>query len=888
MKMALMAIAVAAVSAASWAAQPVAKVDEGQLAGKIEDGLTVYRGIPFAAPPVGDLRWKAPQPAAKWQGVRQAREFAPQCMQGAMGAPNGAKAPPMSEDCLYLNVWTPAKSAADKIPVLVWIYGGGFNAGATSIPTYSGEVLAKKGVVVVSIAYRVGQLGFLAHPGLSAESSHHVSGNYGLLDMIAGLKWIKQNIAAFGGDPNKVTIFGESAGGIAVSMLSASPLAKGLFEGAISESGGSFGPPRAKGGPGENMRPLASAETDGRNFATALGARSVADLRKVPAETLIKATRGLAWPIVDGWVIPSDQVTLYDAKKFNDTPVLIGYNSDEGLSFPQYRSAKDYIDGTRHRYGPFADKLLAAYPPGEKAALRAARNLSRDTAFGWHTWTWARKQAALGKSKAYLYYFDQHPDYAVGSEKEGWGAWHGRDVPYVFGHLNDLQNETPTEADRRTSAAMVTYWTNFAKYGDPNGKDVPHWPAYDDAHPQAMVLVGTPHPGPLSNLKGLETLDAYFAWRRSPTGIQASAVEDAVPAATNVMQAEYPRVLADKSMAFRFKAPAAQKVDVDIMSHKYPMTRDADGLWNVVTPPLVAGFHYYQIDVDGARVNDPGSHAFFGMGIDASGVEIPEDGADYYLAQDVPHGDVRIRIYRSKVTGEWRRAFVYTPPGYDKDTATRYPVLYLQHGAGEDETGWTFQGHVNLIMDNLIAEKKAVPMIVVMDNDYASRPAGPFAAPQHGGFPDFAVFDQVMTDEIIPMIDTTFRTIPDRDHRAMAGLSMGGGIAMGLATRRTDLFAYIGGFSGTMNNGFSLKPLDPATAFDGRFKDGAAFNKKIKLLWIGMGTEEPDLFLKTTGIFCKMLDKAGVKYVFFSSPGTAHEWLTWRRDLKDFAPRLFK
>src|SRR6185437_8453253 len=315
-----------AVPVASTAQAPV-RVEQGMLQGTSEGGLTVYRGIPFAGPPVGDLRWRPPAGAAKWEGVRAADKFAPECEQ------SGGPATGMSEDCLYLNVWTPAKSASDKVPVLVWIYGGGFNAGATSIPTYSGEVLAKKGVVLVSIAYRVGVLGFFSHPELSAESPQHVSSNYGLLDMIAGLQWVKKNIAAFGGDPDKVTIFGESAGGIAVSQLCASPLAKGLFEGAISESGGSFGPTRPAGQPGENIRSLADAERSGVEFAKTAGASSLAELRALPPEKLLGATRGLAWPIVDGWVIPTDQYTLYAAKKFNDVPVLIGYNSDEGASF---------------------------------------------------------------------------------------------------------------------------------------------------------------------------------------------------------------------------------------------------------------------------------------------------------------------------------------------------------------------------------------------------------------------------------------------------------------------------------------------------------------------------------------------------------------------------
>ena len=890
MRNVLAAIAFAAMSsmAAPAAVSNTIKVDQGLLAGTVEDGLTVYRGVPFATPPVGDLRWRAPQPAAKWAGVKQADKFGPQCVQGVFGPPpNAGKAPPTSEDCLYLNVWSPAKAASDRIPVLVWIYGGGFNGGATSLPNYGGQVLAKKGVVLISIAYRVGALGFLAHSELSAESPHHVSGNYGLLDMIAALKWIKQNIAAFGGDPNKVTIFGESAGGIAVSQLCASPLAKGLFEGAISESGGSFGPSRAAGGAGENMRPLASAEKDGLAFQLNAGASSLADLRKMPAEKIMAATHGLAWPNVDGWVIPSDQVSLYDAKKFNDTPILVGYNSDEGLVFSHFATPQAYIDATKKRYDAFADKLLEEYPAGDKGHPKSARDLSRDAAFGWHTWTWARKQSALGKSKAYLYYFDQHPDYPPGSPREGQGMWHGGEVPYVFGHDFDPQNGTPTFKDRAISDAMGTYWTNFAKYGNPNGPGELNWPAFSDQNPDVMVFAGTPHIGPIDNLAGLKTLDSYFAWRRSPEGIKASAVEDAKPATTNVLGAEYPRVLQDKSVAFQLKAPDAKAVDVDIMGHKYPMTRGADGVWSVVTPPMVVGFHYYALDVDGVRMNDHGSHTYFGIGMDTSGVEVPEDGVGYYLANDVPHGDVRISTYKSKVTGQWRRAFIYTPPGYDQDTNTRYPVLYLQHGMGEDETGWIFQGDANLILDNLIAEKKAVPMLIVMDNGYASAPAGPFGPPADATRPDFAAFEKVMFEDVIPMVDSSFRTIADRDRRAIAGLSMGANQALHLATGHLDSFAYMGGFSGTMN-GLDPAPLDPETAFDGAFKDGTAFNKRVKLLWLGMGTEEPVLFHGTIGAFRTMLDKAKIKYVYLSSPGTAHEWLTWRRDLDDFAPRLFK
>jgi para-nitrobenzyl esterase len=484
------------------------KVEGGSLQGAAEDGLTVYRGIPFAAPPVGDLRWRAPQPAPKWDGIKDASKFGPRCMQGSP-TPDPA-APPTSEDCLYLNVWTPAKSAADRVPVLVWIYGGGFSAGATSEPNYSGEKLAKKGVVLVSIAYRVGKFGFFAHPELSAENKNHVSGNYGLLDMIAGLQWVQKNIAAFGGDPRRVTIFGESAGGIAVSMLCASPLAKGLFHGAISQSGGSFGPPRPTTFPGENLRRLPDAERAGEAAAQAAGAASLAGFRKLPAEKLLAGGRGggMAWPIIDGYVIPDDQYKLYEARRYNDTPILVGYNSDEGASFSPPRTPEDYIAAVKARYGPFADRLLSAYPTAATTVPKTARDLTRDAAFGWHTWTWARLQAKTGKSKVFYYYFDQHPDSSAGSP-------HGAEVAYVFQHLNP---QRATKQDEAISEAMATYWTNFAKRLDPNGDTVPKWPAFTDATPSVIYFSGTPHPGPVPSADSLKVLDAYFAWRRSPEG----------------------------------------------------------------------------------------------------------------------------------------------------------------------------------------------------------------------------------------------------------------------------------------------------------------------------------------------------------------------------------
>ena len=512
LKNTLVAVLALIAAARGLAQQPAPVMTEyGLVQGVAETDLTVYRGIPFAAPPVGDLRWRAPQPAARWAGVRPADKFGPDPYQGD-GKGN------VSEDCLYLNVWTPAKSAADRLPVLVWIYGGGFSFGSTSTPVHNGEHLARKGVVLVSINYRVGTFGFLAHPELTAESPHHASGNYGLQDQIAGLQWVKKNIAAFGGDPDRVTIFGESAGGISVSMLCASPEARGLFRGAISQSGGSFGPSRPTTYPGENMRLLADAEQSGVAFAKKAGASSIAELRKVAPDKLPAGWgSGAAWPIVDGWVIPDDQSKLYAAGKYNDVAILVGYNSDEGLSFARETTPAEYIAGVQKRYGPFADKLIAAYPAGTNNVPKTARDLMRDAAFGWQTWIWARLQSRTGKSKVFLYHFDQHPEHAAGSLEADHGTPHGVDVPYVFQTL-DRKDPKLTAGDFAISETLSTYWTNFAKRGDPNGPGVPVWPVFTEANRQVMYFHDKAYPGPVPSAEALEVLDGYFAWRRTPEG----------------------------------------------------------------------------------------------------------------------------------------------------------------------------------------------------------------------------------------------------------------------------------------------------------------------------------------------------------------------------------
>lgn len=372
-------------------------------------------------------------------------------------------------------------------------------------------------------------------------------------------------------------------------------------------------------------------------------------------------------------------------------------------------------------------------------------------------------------------------------------------------------------------------------------------------------------------------------------GAAARAADDSRPASTNVRGAQYPRVHADRRVTFRLRAPDAKKVQVQpggadngLGKGPFDMTRGDDGVWAVTTPPAVPGFHYYWLLVDGVAVNDPGSATFFGYGKETSGVEVPEPGVDFYDAKDVPHGEVRARWYRSAVTGQFRRAYVYTPPGYDADPRARYPVLYLQHGAGEDERGWGTQGHMNFILDNLLAAGKAKPMLVVMEQGYATRAGEPAAARAGGAFAGTGAFADVVLKDLVPMTDATYRTRADREHRAIAGLSMGGMQALQIGLGHPEQFAYVGAFSAPAFGRFDVK-----AAYGGAFADAAAFNQKFRLLWLGAGTGE-QRFHQSVQSMHEALDRAGVKNVFVESPGTAHEWQTWRRALHDFAPRLFR
>jgi para-nitrobenzyl esterase len=435
-------------------------------------GVRAFLGIPYAAPPVGTRRWAAPEPPAPWQGIRSAAQFGNRCIQTHPWPDMLFQSAAESEDCLTLSVWTPGKSG-DHLPVMVWIHGGGFFAGANDEQRHDGSALASKGVVLVAINYRLGVMGFLAHPELTTESPQHASGNYGLLDQIAALHWVHDNIAAFGGDPGNVTIFGESAGSFAVSALMASPLARGLFHKAIGESGGYF-----RSG-GLTLLPLAAAERRGTDLADAVGAKSLGELRALPPGKLIDALgRNVGFdPIRDGYVLPADPLRVFSAGRQAKVPLLAGWNSAE-IKLPPTTVAA-FEQQLAAAFPQDLDSARAMYPAhDDREARLSAIALASDNFIAFGTWKWLELHAATGGVPVYRYLFDQPmPPDSGPPPLDDPGAAHAMEIEYVFGTL-DSRHLAWREVDRTVSDLTATMWTNFAKHGDPNGPGVPAWPQW--------------------------------------------------------------------------------------------------------------------------------------------------------------------------------------------------------------------------------------------------------------------------------------------------------------------------------------------------------------------------------------------------------------------------
>ncbi len=526
------AMIIALVQLATFVVAQRVTTESGVISGVHEGGLNVYKGIPFAAPPVGDLRWRPPARVATWTGTRKAEAFAPACMQSGVSMP-GETPPAVSEDCLYLNIWSPTDAIAKsdtnvkantaRLPVFIWIYGGGYTNGSASMPLYWGDQLAQKGVIVVTIAYRLGPLGYLAHPELTRESPHHSSGNYGLMDQMAALEWIQRNISAFGGDPKNVTIAGQSAGAMAVSMLMASPLGKGLFQRAIGESGGLFEPVQ--------LAPrylLANAERDGEKYAASLGAASVEELRRLPAARLLAGDAGnVSHPVIEPHALPVAPYEAFASGQQNDVPLLIGSNADEARSLTDVTHVKaaTFDADLEHSFGALPAPLVAAYPHATDESARQARlDLERDLRFGWDMWAWARLQSGTGHSRVYYYSFRQAPPFPAGSVYDGWGASHYAELWYVFDHL-DQEPWRWTAADRKLAEEISSYWVNFAKSGDPNGAGLPAWPAFNNSTDKVIYLGDPITVGGVANIDSLKVFDAvYTSVRGTPFAVSTTAL----------------------------------------------------------------------------------------------------------------------------------------------------------------------------------------------------------------------------------------------------------------------------------------------------------------------------------------------------------------------------
>lgn len=497
------------------------RVEGGLISGVTDakSGVKAFKGIPFAAPPTGDLRWRPPAPVKAWEGVRQADQYAAPCLQPAF--PGGSaeideilRLPGTpKEDCLSLNVWTAAKSASERRPVMVWIHGGALVIGSPAVLSTDGAALAAKGVVLVSINYRLGAFGFLAHPELTRESAHRSSGNYGLLDQLAALQWVQKNIAQFGGDPRNVTIFGESAGSWSVNLLVASPLGKGLFHRAIGESGALLLGVRGDQLLSVNSQTLTQAEQGGVALTKTVGARSLAELRAKSGEEILKAATAPGNPLgatfgatVDGWVLPESADRIFVGGRQNDVPILIGSNANEGaLLFAQSVPAATAREQASRTYGPQAEAFLKLYPAGTDAEARtSAMQYMGDALFGLQMRTWARLQRKTGKAAAYLYLFDRvPPDSACKC------ATHASEIVYAFNNVS-LSARPFQDTDRKLAETMSSYWVNFATKGDPNGPGLPTWAVYSEPRDELMALGDRVEGRPVQHKAALDFLEGHF------------------------------------------------------------------------------------------------------------------------------------------------------------------------------------------------------------------------------------------------------------------------------------------------------------------------------------------------------------------------------------------
>ena len=839
-------------------------VETGDVEG-ILDGqdLAVYKAIPYAAPPVGDLRWKAPQPAKPWKGVLKADDFAKWPPQPTRP---GLTTDMMSEDCLYLGIATPATSASDRLPVMVWIHGGGFQT-----EHYGGDLwtlLARRGVVIVSIEYRTGALGFMAHPELAKESKDGHSGNYGLLDQIFALQWVQRNISNFGGDPSKVTIFGESAGAISCSILAGSPLAKGLFHGVISQSGGSFGPWS------DNFRTITTnasqkgAEQQGLAFQKHLKKKSIKEMRKMKPEELCGNNVGFGgfWPCVDGYVITDDLYRNYERGLYNDVPAIIMTNSDEGSLFTRDMKVEDYQKAAKQTFGEFYDEASRVYPANtDEEAYFANGDAFRDMGFAWPSYAWAKLQARTGKSPAYAAFLAQPSEVSFAGDKKRRGVSHADDILYLNGTFLNQPDKYPAEA--AVAEMMQQYWVNFAKTGNPNGKGLPYWPSFNPALPTTMQFSNGASLINVPNREQIDFVDRFFEWQRERTegerGVKSTTCNP------------------DGTVTFRYWNDNAKEVLVDVQfAGRHPMVKDSKtGAWTVTLGPAAPDMYPYCFIVDGVSMMDPKNPQYFpNEGFKNSLLEMKNPKAPLpHDIRDVEHGQIDYIHYYSASLGATNNAVVYLPPSYKKKPNKKYPVFYLISGTTDTEEVYYKVGRVNYILDNLLAEGAAEEMIVVLPygNPYKLLPAPPAPTSpqtQFGG----DVFSNDLVNDLMPYIEQHYRTINDRDHRAIGGFSRGGnqGLFNGLAN--LDKFSYLCSYSSFT-----------ATNIPNVYDNADDTNSKLHLFWLGVGTD--DFLFGNARDYMEFLDKKGIRSVKeFTTDKYGHTWMNAKYFLDHTLRLLFR
>lgn len=846
------------------------RIESGLVQGFAQEGTEAYLGIPYAKVE----RFMPPQPVEPWDSVMQCNHWGPQAMQNVGNRKMTEKE--MSENSCVLNVWTTDRKA--KKPVMLWLHGGGFDSGTSA--WNPGMGLAKKDVVLVSINHRLNILGFL---DLSAVSpKYKYSGNVGMMDVVAALKWIHKNIDKFGGDANNITVFGESGGGGKVGTLLCMPEAKDLFNKAIILSGTIL-----------NVNTKEMTESLGKAVVAELGlnAQTIERIKDIPYQELYDAgQRAMAksigtrkpgtpmmWgfgPTPDGEVLMQQPFQPGFASFSSEKPIIIGttFNELQRLTYYQSITTDEARTQLQSIFGTRTDEYIKAF---DEAWPKHSPNdlLSIDLLFRPKTLITADYISAHHKAPTYMYMFTWKSPINQGSV-------HGHELKFCFNTLNHAGNELPkpTAEDQKLADAMSTAWSNFAHTGNPNTELLPSWKPYSAKGGDMMIFDYKCEVKNNPDRKLAEIINDCCFKQLKEFNEKKAENQPFTISSTNLNDS-YPRILPDNSVLFKVRAKDAKDWKVSLDSNcKFYLQQD--GTWMAHTKPLVEGFHYYWFTIDGLDVADPASKSYFGCGRWTSAIDIPEKDCDFYLRKDVAHGQVHQLEYFSTVRNKLINMQVYTPAGYEK-SKKKYPVLYLQHGGGEDETGWVNQGKTNYILDNLIAEGKAKEMIIVMTNGTFNIPGAPFGYSVEGMKP----FEKELTELIIPFVEQNFRVKNDRNSRALAGLSMGGGQTFFTGLQHTDLFAHLGIFSTGVFGGIrEASSFDAEKALPGLITNAPKFNKELKTLYISVGQDDPRISPTTKAV--KDMQSQGLNIIFNTFPGD-HEWQVWRKSLHDFVQKIF-